>query len=138
MNRSSQSIADRMARARRIAAPLAALCLAVSGCGGQMSTPVDPSRAREALRTALEGWKKGDAPGALQGASPPITVQDMDWLAGAKLVDYQVDGDGKPVEANLYVPVKLTLRTPKGKEVRKKVNYVVGTSPILTVFRDFR
>jgi hypothetical protein len=46
-----------------------------------------------------------------------------------------VTGDGKSVEANLYVPVTLTLTTSKGKEVKKKVTYVVGTSPYLSVFR---
>ncbi|MDR3634445.1 MAG: hypothetical protein P4L84_11620 [Isosphaeraceae bacterium] len=116
---------------------LAAFLLA--GCSGsQRAAPVDTSRAHEALKAALEGWKKGDSPSALQSGTPSITVQDLDWLAGARLVDYQVDGEGRPVEANLYVPVKLTLRTAKGKEVNKKVNYIVGTSPILTVFRDFR
>ena len=46
-------------------------------------------------------------------------------------------GDGKSVEANLYVPVNLTLKMTNGKQVKKKVTYIVGTSPYLTVFRDF-
>jgi hypothetical protein len=112
--------------------------LLFTGCTGpHNAAPVDPARAHEALKTALESWKKGDAVAALQTQSPSITVQDFDWMGGARLVEYEVDGDGKAMEANLYVPVKLTLRTADGKELRKKVNYVVGTSPILTVFRDF-
>lgn len=124
------------AQPRRLIALLAASLL-FAGCSERRS-PVDASRAHEALKTALDGWKKGASPSALQSGTPSITVQDIDWLAGARLVDYQVDGQGRPVEANLYVPVKLTLRTAQGKEVTRKVNYVVGTSPILTVFRDFR
>ena len=64
-----------------------------------------------------------------------MTVQDMDWLAGAKLISYQVKDDGKEYGPNLNIPVELTLRTPQGKESKKSVNYVVGTSPIVTVFR---
>ena len=99
---------------------------------------MDAAVARGAVKTALEGWKKGDPPAALKNASPAITVQDMDWQAGAKLVDYQVDGDGKDFGPNLHVPVKLTLRTPQGKQIKKSVSYVVGTSPYVTVFRALR
>ena len=118
---------------------IVALAVFVAGCSGnRRASPVDPDRARDTLRLALEGWKNGDPPSVLHDGSPSITVQDTDWLAGMKLVDYQVTGDGKAVESNLYVPVKLTLRPKRGKDVKKAVSYIVGTSPILTVFRDFR
>ena len=99
------------------------------------AAPVDPGRAREALKTALDGWKKGETPAALNQYTPPITAQDLDWLAGAKLLDYGVIDDGKSIEANLYIPVALNLKMANGKEAKKKVTYVVGTSPYLTVFR---
>jgi hypothetical protein len=83
-------------------------------------------------------WKKGDTPDTLKGSTPAITAQDLDWLGGATLVDYEVTGDGKSVEANLYVPVTLTLTTAKGKEVTKKVTYIVSTSPYLSVFRTLQ
>ena len=108
-----------------------------AGCSGSHGAgPVDVERAREALRTTLEGWKKGEPPTALNNSTPPITAQDLDWLRGAKLVGYAVDGEGKSVEANLFVPVTLTLKMANGKEAKKKVTYVVGTSPYLTVFRS--
>ena len=98
---------------------------------------VDPERARETLKTALESWKKGDTIESLRAASPPIVAQDFDWMAGNRLVGYEVTGDGKDDDANLRIPVKLTLKTAQGKEVKKSVSYVVGTSPALTVFREF-
>jgi hypothetical protein len=128
----------RMTQSRRAVVGLSAAAMMAGCSGSQRAAPVDASRARVALKTALDGWKKGEAASALKDGSPPIVVQDLDWLAGAKLVDYQVAGEGKEVEANLHVPVDLTLRTPQGKEVKKSVSYVVGTSPYLTVFRDFR
>jgi hypothetical protein len=112
---------------------LIALALLVAGCsvsGGARA--VDAPKAREALRTALDGWKKGDAPASL---APSLTVQDMEWLSGAKLVDYQLTGDGQDFGVNLHVPVTLTLRTTQGREVKKNVSYIVGTSPIVTVAR---
>jgi hypothetical protein len=68
-----------------------------------------------------------------------MTVQDFDWAAGAKLLDYQVVNDGKAYDANLSVQVKLVLSSPgkeKGNAVEKTVWYLVGTSPSVTVFRD--
>jgi hypothetical protein len=116
---------------------LSFLVFAAAGCGGGLRlADVDPVAAREALEKTLDGWKKGDAPAALKSGTPSIVAQDLDWLAGAKLVDYRVSGDGKPMAANLHVPVTLTLKTAKGKEVKKNVTYIVGTSPYLTVFRS--
>ncbi|WP_435010898.1 hypothetical protein P12x_002188 [Tundrisphaera lichenicola] len=110
----------------------------LAGCGGSGGAPpVDPSRAREALKTTLESWKKGDKIGALREASPPIVAQDFDWMGGHELLDYEVTSEGQDDDANLRIPVKLKLRTPQGKEITKSVSYVVGTSPSLTVFRDF-
>src|SRR5262245_14093405 len=73
------------------------LGLVAVGCtsSGQRADPVDASRARESLRTALETWKKGEKPDALSKGSPGITVQDMDWENGCRLVAYEVIGDGK-------------------------------------------
>ncbi|MBX6312235.1 MAG: hypothetical protein IRY99_04850 [Isosphaeraceae bacterium] len=118
---------------------LIALALGLSGCSGegQRAAAVDPPRAREALRTALESWKRGDKLESLKSASPPIIVQDFDWMAGLSLIRYEVTGDGKDDDANLRIPVTLTLQAQDGKEIQKKVRYVVGTSPSLTVFRDF-
>jgi hypothetical protein len=85
------------------------------------AAPVDPPRAREALNTAPENWKKGDKIDALRTGCPPIVVQDFDW---------------KNDDANLRNPARPTLRTTQGKEVTKSVPYVAGTSPVRTVFRD--
>jgi hypothetical protein len=110
-----------------------------SGCSGSSpNTPVDAPKARAALRTALDSWKLGDAPKSLQSSPTPITVQDFDWMGGLSLVDYQIIDEGKPLDANLSVPVKLTLSggPAKKKAHDKKVYYLVGTSPATTVFRD--
>jgi hypothetical protein len=118
------------------------LCLSLAalplvGCGGQRhAAPVNPEQARESLRTVLESWKKGEGPDQLRQGVPSITVQDIDWQTGYKLLDYQIIGDGKYDDANLRCPVKLTLKDPQGHQVQKQVTYMVGTNPSITVFRE--
>src|SRR3954447_15421637 len=112
-------------RPRKQPLPLAGVVLALAltaGCSGTGYDSVDRGRAREVLTAALDGWKKGETPETLKGGSPSIVAQDLDWIGGAKLVGYQIDGEGKQVEGNLYVPVTLTLRGTKGKEVKKNVS----------------
>lgn len=120
----------------RLARAVAAALAVAAGCT-PTPDPVDAPRARRALVAALDGWRRGDAPAALRAATPALTVQDLDWSGGARLLDYRVGGDGRETGPNLHIPARLTLRTPQGKEVRKDVTYIVGTSPILTVFRAF-
>jgi hypothetical protein len=87
------------------------------------------------LRTALDGWKKGDKPAALKSASPPIVVQDFGWMAGQVLFGDEVLGDGKHDDADRRIPIRLTLGGPNGREVKKGVSYVIGTGPTSTIFR---
>ncbi|MDR3621689.1 MAG: hypothetical protein P4L85_20220 [Paludisphaera borealis] len=124
-------------RSRRSARGALAMlvALSVAGCSGGVANPVDPDRARVALKSALDHWKSGGDPLSMPTSATPMTVQDLEWQSGAKLVDYEVLGDGEPADANLRVKVKLTL-AGKGKNAEKTVNYLVTTSPAVTVFRD--
>jgi hypothetical protein len=124
-------------------------CLAVlatmflPGCGDPSKAhAVNEPTAREALKTALDGWKNGQKPASFATASSPMIVQDLEWDSGAKLLDYQLVDDGKAYDANLRVQVKLTLAgnnakaAPATDKTEKTVWYLVGTSPKVTVFRD--
>ncbi len=117
---------------------LLAALIALAGCGTgpRRAGAVDPVRAREALRTTLDHWRRGEAPATLTEASPAITAQDLDWEAGFRLVNYEVLDDGRDDDANLRIPVALSLRDPRGRPVEKHVTYVVGTHPSTTVFRE--
>ena len=68
----------------------AMLALVLPGCSGAAAHAVDPSRAHDALVTALDHWKTGGDIKTLSSSTPPITVQDFDWQGGAKLIDYRV------------------------------------------------
>jgi hypothetical protein len=124
---------------RVLIACLALAAALLPGCSGsRRMSPADPSRAREALTATLDCWKRGESPASLTAAAPPIAAQDLDWLAGAKLESYEVAGEGKTLDAYLRFPVKLSLQTRDGQKAEKAVNYLVGTSPSLVVYRDFR
>lgn len=115
-----------------------AICIGLSGCGasGYQAPVLDLPKARETLTSVLDGWKEGKTPDSLQKRSPPIIVQDIDWTSGAKLVKYELSGDGTEADGSLLTQVKLTLQSSRGGPKEKTVTYIVGTSPGLTVLRD--
>src|SRR5689334_15664131 len=99
--------------------------LAASGCAENVSaTPLDSSKAREALKATLDAWRGGNSVDSLKSNSPPIVAQDMEWQGGSTLSDYQIEGEGQKVDSNLKIPVKLTLKQG-GKSASKKVTYLV-------------
>ena len=105
------------------------------GCGGG-NAPVNVNIAQQTLTSTLEFWKDGETPESVSEQKPAIIVQDVDWTNGVTLLDYEIIDEGQPVDANLIAKVKLKLAGADGKETQKTVTYVVGTSPVLTVFRD--
>jgi hypothetical protein len=107
------------------------------GCGGSPpSKEANPAVAREALATTLKAWKEGEKPDALAARTPPIRVADEDWLAGLRLEDYQVDPTDRMLGTSLNCRVSLTLKDTKGKTLKKKAVYSVGTDPALTIIRQ--
>jgi hypothetical protein len=117
--------------------PLAALALALAGCDSALPA-VDPARAREALQSVLEAWRRGESPDSLRQQSPPVHVGDDDWKAGrAKLVRYEVADPPSPVGAGLRFRTTLTLQDARGKSRRQTVQYRVFTAPCLSVVREY-
>jgi hypothetical protein len=106
-----------------------------AGCSGKLNAPVNAPKARETLHAALESWKRGEPATALQSNSPPIYIIIPDWQNGAKLVDFEVIGDGEEKDAHLFCKVKLTLRGQDGKDVKQDATFIVSTAPNLTVSR---
>jgi hypothetical protein len=127
--------------ARRKASPITPFLIALVlsgtllGCARNQNAPVDAALARETLRVVLDTWKSGEAVDALQDASPAIYVIDSEWQQGVKLKDYQLKAEGDEKDAHLYCPVKLTLQSANGKELKRDVTYIISTAPNLTVAR---
>src|ERR1700675_531611 len=110
------------------------LLFLVLGCRGQPPAPADPERAREVLRTVLDGWQKGETPESLKQRDPCVVVNDLEWGGGGRLLAYKLESDGL-LGAELRCQVALSVQK-NGKIVKKKAVYNVGTSPVLTVVRE--
>ena len=108
-----------------------------SGCGSESPEAhrVDSHRARSTLESVLASWQQGETPESWKQKSPEVVVQDFDWQGGAKLQAFAILSE-QPIDANLHCQVKLTMENDKQKTIERTVTYLVGTSPVLTVFRE--
>jgi hypothetical protein len=112
------------------------IVLMSAGCTRKIdNAPVAADKARDALQTALESWKKGEKIDTLQSARPPIYVIDTEWQSGVMLKDFKLVSDGEAKDAMLFCPVKLTIRDIDGREVQREVTYMISTAPNVTVSR---
>lgn len=103
------------------------------GCGPKPAK-LDKDVAKTSLNTFLEAWKSGETPQALKAKSPSIIAKDADFDAGRKLVEYKIVDSEKSDGSNLTALVELTVG--EGDNTKKRqVNYVIGTSPVITVFQ---
>lgn len=113
-----------------------ALLLAAAGCGAPTYSPTKPALARESLQTALNHWKDGGKPSDLAQHNPPILVGDEDWEAGKQLLRFGLLEPERDDGANLHVPVRLVLADGEAREQEVVVTYIVGTSPVVSIFRQ--
>jgi hypothetical protein len=112
-----------------------AVAVAVPGCRGRaQAPPVDPDRAREVLRTALDAWQKGDSADSLRQQWPAITAADPKWQSGHRLLRYEVARD-EVVGSELRCSVLLVLQGPGGKQTEERAVFGVSTAPALVVIR---
>lgn len=108
----------------------------LGGCTSEhVLYPVDADQARSILREVLQSWKDGHSIASWHTKDPEVIVQDLDWMSGAKLDDFEIIGEGEAIDANLHCTVKLHLQDPKSGNVQREVTYLVGTHPKRTVFR---
>lgn len=110
--------------------------LFLTGCGEPRAAAVDAVLAKTSLREVMEHWKNGGAMEELRKRDSEIVVQEMWWSDGRKLLSYQIIGEGRVEDANWFCDVELQVSAGDGKEpIKKTFTYVVGTDPVITVFR---
>lgn len=118
---------------------LAAAALASAGCGGGKNyvppAVADPVAARAALEKALDCWRLRITPSELQAADPPITVKDVDWREGRRLLEFQLLAGEEPWGSTIRWPVRLKLVRADGREETLEALYIVSTSPIIHISR---
>lgn len=107
----------------------------VSGCGMNAEPVSDPVQAETVLSTALEAWKSGTTCEDLEKRTPSIVVVDPDWKAGAGLLAFEPQ-PARVAGNNVTMPVRLTLKTSKGRKVERTAVYAITTSPVALIIRE--
>lgn len=117
---------------------VAAALLTVVGCGARSARnlKLDKELAHNSLETCLKAWKSREKIESLTQLKPPMICRDSDWETGATLQDFKFVGVETDDGTNLHSAVELSMLDKYGREVRKSVKYVVGTSPSITVLRE--
>jgi hypothetical protein len=98
-----------------------AFCLLafVPGCGPKD----DLKKARSVVETALESWKKAEKSKDL--TSRGVEIQDEDWDAGQKLLDFNIKSVASMPQQGPRAVVTLNLQSKAGKKKDKEVAYEV-------------
>jgi hypothetical protein len=121
---------------------LGAICISVAslgsaGCGSAgLPPPADPGQAREALRSALGAWAKGERPDALAKLSPSIHVSDADWHDGYRLQKFEVYPKDQQKGLSLRCFATLDLQHRNGETVQKTVAYMIDTQSVIAIVRE--
>lgn len=107
--------------------------LGLTGCNQTArDLKLDAELARASLSKALVAWVGGKKPAELQ---PEITVADPAWDGGRKLKSFEIrEGAEKSDGTNLHIPVLCRFEDAKGKVSTMETIYIVGTSPVVTIF----
>jgi len=106
------------------------------GCGGSAPpTPANAEVGRAALIRGLDAWKAGERPDALKSGADPIYFMDFEWDRGAKLLDYSLESSDVSYGAERRYNGSFTLNV-KGKNVSKRLAYLVGTNKPISVRRE--
>ena len=134
-NRFSAAIAAVGARSASWLLPFVAFA-AVMGCSsGSLPARADPERAKQALRTALETWQKGESTEALANGSPPIYFNDPKIQKGMRLASYEVENSHDFFGQSVRFSVKATFaRDDGGKE--RKLTYLIDTGTAVVIVPD--
>lgn len=87
--------------------------------------------SENALRTALDAWKSGQAAGPVPGTKPVIHVTDSSRIDGRKLESWKLLG---PVPGNAPRCYAVSLQLAEPAEERRERYVIIGIDP-LWVFR---
>lgn len=101
------------------------------GCDSEtQSYPLDKELARASVKRAMQAWVDGKQPKDLK---PDVIVGDSGWEAGKKLLSFEILPEEFTDGSNLHITV-IRKFDGGGKSGESKVTYIVGTSPVVTIF----
>jgi hypothetical protein len=103
-------------------------CSQSSGVTGE----ADLASGQRLLEGVLEKWKQGEK----IAWNDQVVVGDYQWEANWRLERYTIESGVSYSSDSMLFPVKLQLVDPKGSSKEEAAQYVVGTSPKVTVIRQ--
>jgi hypothetical protein len=108
------------------------------GCNdsGAKSLALDEALAKASLTKTLDAWKAGQSSESLKSQDPAINTNDWAWDQGYQLKEYRLLGGDRSDGANLHCPVELSVVDKQKRLQKQAALFVVGTSPVITVFRQ--
>lgn len=95
----------------------------------------DVNDAEKIITRTFGQWKSGRTPDDLRNAQPPIYVADDFWLRGYQLTDFSMEKPGELYGTNVRFRMKLELLDLKSKAFTQTANYLVTTTPAMTIAR---
>ena len=122
----------------RLSRTIALLLVLLLSCGcsqGARSLKLDKDVAHKSFEQFLSAWREGKVPQDLQDAKPQIICTDFEWRTGRKLTNFKVLDDEFCDGTNLRLSAEITVMTEGKPAVTQTVEYIVGTSPVITISR---
>lgn len=95
---------------------------------------LDKDLAKKSLEQALTAWRDGKTPKDLQNGTPSIICTDFQWANGKKLSKFKLTDTESSDGTNLHLSAELAVVGDGGEEINT-VDYIVGTSPVITITR---
>lgn len=121
----------------RWSALMIALALTFAGCDrGAAGLALDNKAAKQSLVQFLDTWKADVAIAEFRSTHSQVVATDLDWENGVQLTRY-VLGDEKDDGTNQHVTVDLDVRDAQGGTATQRIEYIIGTSPQVTIFRAY-
>ncbi len=109
----------------------------LAGCGPRGDRhALDRDVAVRSLTRFFDEWKAGGTAASLQAGDPAVVGKDPDWDAGRKLDSWTLVDSSFSDGVNLHAVVRLKLASGAGDSREREITYLVGTSPVITIFRD--
>lgn len=107
------------------------------GCGrGHPFTQADLDRARKALETSLESWKKGERAERLRSLPEPIHFSEEGPRNGLRLLEFEIVNAQHTDADAMRFTVRLTVQDRKGKREVREATYAVALRAPLVIGRD--
>jgi hypothetical protein len=127
-----------MSAAQRLLVLVIPLALLAGGCGRRHPfSQAELDRARGALETSLEAWKKNEGFAGLRKLPEPISFVEEWPRKGIKLLEYEILGDTNTDADGIRFTVKLKVQDLNtGRREDRQVTYAVALKSPIVIGRD--